>query len=412
MSKSIVVIGAGICGVSTAIWLQRSGHDVILVDKGAPGMGASFGNAGLLAHWSVEPFTSPRLWLDVPGFLLRRDGPLFIKWGHMPRMLPWLIKFMANATDAKTRNIVSNLDSILYDTVDQHKSLVKGTRAAKWLLDSKFSYAYPTENDFQQDAYSWEIKRSVGLTPRVVTGGAIQEEEPMLGSAIQCLAVLEGHGHITNPGAYVAELCNDFIDNGGSFIQEEVVDLTKKDGRITQVLTTTQSLACEKAVITAGMWSKELMHKLGINIPMETERGYHVVFENPSEVPRNPMLMTAGKFGVVPMEAGLRCAGVVELADHHTGPSKGPVELLKRQAHAAFPDLTYSGTQEWMGFRPTPPDSTPLIGEIGKSGIFTGFGHQHIGMTAGPKTGRLIAQLVDLQTPNIDMLPFSPERFR
>lgn len=407
----IIVIGAGICGVSTAIWLQRSGHEVILLDKGAPGMGASYGNAGLLAQWAVTPVTTPGLWKDAARYLFNPDGPLFIKWGHLPRLLPWLIKFMSNATDANTRRIVNNLDQILYDSVEQHKSLARGTTIEQWIVDSKFSYAYPTEDDFTSDAYGWEIRASVGLNPTVISGPAVQEEEPILGSSIQCLAVLEGQGHITNPGQYVARLCELFTDQGGKFIQDEVVDITKNNGRVSQVVTRQHSFSCSHAVITAGIWSKELMRKLGLTIPMETERGYHLIFENPSELPRNPMMMTTGKFGVTPMEMGLRCAGTVELADHHTGPSKAPIKLLKKKATTAFPNLQYTGIQEWMGFRPTPADSTPLIGQIGSSGIYTGFGHQHIGLTAGPKTGRLIAQLIDKQTPNIDMLPYSPERF-
>ncbi len=153
------------------------------------------------------------------------------------------------------------------------------------------------------------------------------------------------------------------------------------------------------------------MKKLGLKVPLETERGYHVVFENPSEMPRNPIMITSGKFGVNPMDMGLRCAGTVELGDHHAGPSNAPIRLLMRHTKEVFPNLTYSGTQEWMGFRPSTPDSLPLIGELGASRIYTGFGHQHVGLTAGPKTGRLIAQLIDGHTPNIDMSPYAPARY-
>ena len=123
------------------------------------------------------------------------------------------------------------------------------------------------------------------------------------------------------------------------------------------------------------------------------------------------MMITSGKFGVNPMEMGLRCAGTVELGDHHTGPSNAPIKLLMRHTKEVFPNLTYSGTQEWMGFRPSTPDSLPLVGELGTSRIYTGFGHQHVGLTAGPKTGHLIAQLIDGHTPNIDMSPYAPARY-
>jgi len=223
--------------------------------------------------------------------------------------------------------------------------------------------------------------------------------------------VLDGQGHITNPGQYITELVAFFVAQGGQFVQTEVRAFRKSGGRISHIDTDQGPFDCSHAVITAGIWSKELMRKLGLKVPLETERGYHVVFENPSEMPRNPMMMTKGKFGVNPMDMGLRCAGTVELGDHHAGPSDAPIRLLKRHAKASFPNLTFSRTQDWMGFRPSTPDSVPLIGELAQSGIYAGFGHQHVGLTAGPKTGRLIAQMIDGTPPNIDMTPYDPARY-
>lgn len=409
--KPIIVIGAGMCGISTAIWLQRSGHAVTLMDKGAPGMGASFGNAGLLAGWAVAPVTSPTLWRDAPRLLLDPNSPLFMKWAHVPKMLPWLAQFVSHANDAATRRIVSHLIPLLSDTVDQHKSLVRGTDLERWVCDSKFSFVYKSKAHFEADSYAWSMKKLAGLSPQIVTGRAVQDCEPILGPDIQCLAVLEGQGHITNPGQYIAELAKHFVKNGGTLVQAQVRDFIKTNGRISQIETDQGTFDCSRAVITAGIWSKDLMKKLGLKVPLEAERGYHVIFENPSQVPRNPMLVVSGKFGVNPMEMGLRCAGTVELGDHHAGPSKAPIELLRRHVKETFPDLTYSGTQEWMGFRPSTPDSLPLIGELGNTGIYTGFGHQHVGLTAGPKTGRLIAQMIDGNTPNVDMSPYAPARY-
>ena len=411
VDKPIIVIGAGIVGVSTAIWLQRAGHEVLLLDKGKPGMGASFGNAGLLAQWAMTPVNTPGLWKDAPRYLIDPNGPLFMKWLQIPKLLPWITKFMSHATDHGARRIVDNLIPLVSDSVDQHKSLVEGTPLASWIRDSKFSYAYPDLAAFQADAFSWEMKAKAGFIPTVLTGAEVREAEPILGPSTQCLAVLEGHGHITNPGLYVAELAEFFVKSGGRFISAEVKDFTLSGGQVRSVATDQGLFDCAKVVLTAGIWSKDLMTKLGLKIPMETERGYHVLYKDPSQLPRDPMMITAGKFGVNPMDMGLRCAGMVELGDHHTGPSKAPLALLRKKVAAAFPDMTYSGTEEWMGFRPTPPDSTPVIGELNGSGIFAGFGHQHVGLTAGPKTGRLIAQLLSGAPPNLDMTPYAPDRF-
>ena len=251
-----------------------------------------------------------------------------------------------------------------------------------------------------------------GLIPKVITGESVQEEEPILATNYSCLAVLEGQGHISDPGQYVAKLAKHFISLGGRIIAADVHDLQRNtEGKVFGISTDKGTFACDFAVITAGIWSKELTVRLGLKIPLEAERGYHVIFEKPSVVPRNPLLMVDGKFGVNAMDMGLRCAGTVELGDHKSGPSAAPIKLIRKHAGRAFPNLTFSGTQEWMDFRPSTPDSLPVIGELDGSGIFVGFGHQHVGLTAGPKTGYLLSRMVAGQNPNMDLTAFDPARY-
>lgn len=411
-AKTVIVVGAGICGVSSAIYLKRMGYEVSLIDKGKPGMGASYGNSGLLAQWAVDPVASPDLWRIGPKYLSSRNSPLFIKWGYLPQMLPWLVRYLSNATDKGARHVVGALGPLLSDAVDQHKSLVQNTPLDGWVRDSKISFVYRNKKHFDSDAYSWKMKKITGLIPKLVTNGSVQEEEPILASNYKCLAVLEGQGHITDPGQYVAKLAKYFVSLGGRIINAEVHDLQKNTaGKISSINTDKGSFSCDFAVITAGIWSKELTKKLGLKILLEAERGYHVIFEKPSIMPRNPLLMVDGKFGVNAMDMGLRCAGTVELGDHNSGPSAAPIKMIKNHAARAFPKLTFSGTQEWMGFRPSTPDSLPVIGELEGSGIFVGFGHQHVGLTAGPKTGYLLSQMIAGQNPNMDLSAFDPARY-
>ena len=225
------------------------------------------------------------------------------------------------------------------------------------------------------------------------------------------MAVLEGQGHITNPLGYVTELFEVFQKNGGKFINKSVKNFNLINERIRSVQLEDEEILCQKAVVTTGIWSKNLIKNLKINVPLETERGYHVNYEKPSVEPRNPMMITEGKFGVTPMTTGLRCAGTVELGGLNASASKKPIDFIKKISLKTFPDLKFEKTSEWMGFRPTLPDSLPMIGEIQNTGIFTGFGHQHIGMTSGPKTGFILSQLVTDKKPNLDISGYSPERF-
>jgi D-amino-acid dehydrogenase len=410
-NKSIVVVGAGIVGVSTALWLQKQGEEVILIDSSQPGTGASFGNAGLLAQWAMVPVNVPELWKSAPKYLLNKSSPVFMRWSYFPKLFPWLAKFMANATENRSNKIIENLTPLVQDAVDQHQNLVKGTQAAKWLRDSKFSYVYRTHEAFKADSFGWKIKSNLGFIPNLVLGDDVREEEPILSPDIRCMAVLEGQGHITNPLGYVTELFKVFQKNGGKFINKAVKNFNIIHDQIHSVQLEDEEILCQKAVVTSGIWSKSLIKNLKINVPLETERGYHVIYEKPSVQPRNPMMITEGKFGVTPMTTGLRCAGTVELGGLNASASKKPIDFIKKISLKTFPELKFEKTSEWMGFRPTLPDSLPMIGEIQNTGIFTGFGHQHIGMTSGPKTGFILSQLVTDKKPNLDISGFSPERF-
>ncbi|NCQ24440.1 MAG: FAD-dependent oxidoreductase [Rhodobacteraceae bacterium CG17_big_fil_post_rev_8_21_14_2_50_63_15] len=407
----VIVIGAGICGLSAAIWLRRAGHEVTLLDKDGPGAGASFGNAGLLAQWAIVPVNTPGVLTSGIKYIFNPRAPLFMQWSYFPRLIPWLIKFAGHANEGDTRRMVAGLAPIVGDSLDQHIALTRGTSAAKWIATSDFSYAYESLAKFEADAYGWAIKREAGYIPEVITGGAVQEAEPMLGPAIQCLASLRGHGHILNPGAYMADLAVVFQEEGGAFKQAEVQDISLTEGRITAVATDRGLIPCDVAVLAAGIWSKPLMRKLGLRVPLEAERGHHLHFTGPSQMPRHPLMITSGKFAVTPMAHGLRCAGTVELGGIAKGPSRAPLDLIRRGTARAFPELTYERVEEWVGFRPSTPDSLPLIGEVGRTGVYAAFGHQHIGLTAGPKTGRIVADLIAGIHPNIDLAPYDANRF-
>lgn len=407
----IVVIGAGICGLSAAIWLRRAGHDVTLIDREGPGAGASYGNAGLLAQWAVVPVNTPGIALSGLKYLANPRGPFRLQWRALPALVPWLARFVANSRPSRVDYMVENIGHLVTDSVAQHRALTRGTRAEKWIATSDFAYAYASRAAFEADRASWDYKRRMGFVPEVIEGPAVQEHDPSLGPAIGCLALLRDHGHILDPGAYMADLAAVLEDEGGRVLRAEARDIVLEAGRVTAVATDQGPLPCGRAVLAAGIWSKPLMRKLGLKVPLVAERGYHLHFKGPSLMPRSPMMLAAGKVAVNPMSSGLRCAGTVELGGTTGGPSRAPLDLIARQMRAAFPRLKYDSAEEWMGFRPSTPDSLPLIGEIGATGVHAAFGHQHVGLTAGPKTGRIVAALIDAQPPNLNLRPYDANRF-
>ncbi|GGH31460.1 dehydrogenase [Cribrihabitans marinus] len=384
---------------------------VTLVDRGAPGQGTSYGNAGVIANCSMVPVTTPGLILKGPKFVLDPNFPLFLRWSYVPRLLPWLIKYLGHANDGDTRRIAEGLTPIVSDATDQHRALSDGTRAADWIVNSDYTFAYADRAAFDADSYVWGLRRDAGFEPELIEGEAVSAYEPNLGPAVTCLAVMKDHGFVRDPGGYVAALAEEFLSLGGIWHQADVKDFSFTDDRISAVETTTGPIPCADAVLATGVWSKPLMKRLGLSIPLETERGYHIVFEDATGGPRVPMMVAAGKFVATPMEAGLRCAGIVEFGGLEAGPAAAPLALLRKEVRKAFPHLASGQEVEWQGHRPAPSDSLPLIGQVGRTGIYVGFGHHHIGLTGGPKTGRLLAQLMSGQTPNMDMRPYDPARF-
>lgn len=410
--RRVAVVGAGIVGVSTALWLQRDGHEVVLIDRAGPAEGASYGNGGVLAACSVVPVTVPGLIGKAPRMLLDPDQPLFLKWSYLPRLLPWLVRYLGHANAADARRIAEALAPLIGDTLADHQALAAGTGAERWIRPSDYVFVYRDRVHFEGDAFGWSLRRSLGYQWEELDEPNFRAYDPIFGPACRFAVRVGGHGCITDPGRYVKALAAHVEANGGRFLKANVSDIVREEGRVAGVRAGGETIACDAAVIATGAWSGPLAERLGLKVPLESERGYHLELWEPSVMPRSPLMVAAGKFVVTPMEGRLRLAGIVEFGGLEAAPSEEPFALLKKNIEAAIPGLSWKRTETWMGHRPAPADSIPLIGAVpGVSGAFLGFGHHHVGITAGPKTGRLIAQLVSGRTPNIDLAPYAPSRF-
>lgn len=410
--ETVGVVGAGIVGVSAAIWLQRLGFRVLLVDRTGPGEATSHGNGGVLASCAVVPVTVPGIVRRAPRMLLDRNQPLFLRWSYLPRLAPWLRRYLSHANDADARRTARALEPILADSLEQHQALANGTAAARWIVPCDYLYLYADRAAFLADAYGWRIRRELGFTWDELGGEALRSREPHISPAHRFAVSLPHHGRIADPGAYVKDLAAHFVAEGGEVLRADVTGFSVSDGRARAIQTSGGDLPVQHCVVTAGVWSKPLMRTLGIDVPIESERGYHVEFIEPNVMPTSPIMVASGKFVMTPMEGRLRCAGTVEFGGLTAGASDAPFELLIRQAKAALPKLEARRIERWMGHRPAPADSIPIIGEVpGAAGVYAGFGHHHVGLTSGAKTGRLIAEALAGRRPNLDLLPYSPARF-
>jgi len=411
--RTVAVIGAGIVGVSTAIWLQREGHDVVLIDRKGPAEGTSHGNGGVLASCAVVPVTVPGLLAKAPRMLFDPNQPLFLRWAHLPKLAPWLYRYIRHANAASAHARAAALTPIIGDSLADHQALAEGTGAERWLVPSDYLFLYADRAAYDHDAFGWSVRKANGFDWDIMEAPELRDYDPVWGPAVSMAVRLGKHGRISDPGRYVKDLAAHAVSRGARLVIGEVTDMAREEGRVTGVSVGGETIGCDAAVVATGVWSGPLARKLGIEVPLESERGYHLELWEPSVMPRSPAMVASGKFVVTPMEGRLRLAGVVEFGGLDAPPSRAPFALLERNIRAAIPGLTWKNTVEWMGHRPSIADSIPVIGEAPSlKGAFLGFGHDHVGLTGGPKTGRILAQLISGRQPNMDLAPYSPARFR
>jgi D-amino-acid dehydrogenase len=410
-SKNILVIGAGIVGVATALWLQRDGHSVTLIDKEGPAAGASQGNAGVLASGSLVPVTAPGLLKKAPGMLMNKNQPLFVRLAYLPKLIPFLFKYMKHANAQSVERISKGLSVLLHDSPDQHLALANGTVATQYIGSDDYLFGYADEAAFAADQFGWGIRERRGVDFEKLDAVALADYDPSLkgrfGYGVQC----KNHGRINDPGAYVTTLAEHFVSQGGTFLKTEVKGFDVHEGHCSGVSTVDGNVVADTYVLTTGAWSSAWQKELGVSVPMESERGYHIEYVNPSITLRSPLMVAGGKFVVHSMTGRMRCAGVIEFGGLQSGASEAPIKLLKKQMSNLFPDMTYDRIDEWMGHRPATADSLPVIGASPKAdNIFLGYGHHHIGLSGGPKTGRWLAKLATGVPINTDLSAYAADR--
>ena len=408
----VVVVGAGMVGVSAALWLQESGHDVTLIDRGAPGRATSYGNAGIFATYSCIPINAPRRLIDTPSMLLDPHSPLSIQWSYLPRFLPWALRFLSACRPGRVRAIVRALGEILAHAEEGFRPLVRRAGIESLLGAAGALHVYESEESWRRDRGNRERRRANGVAFRELDPSEVYELEPALANIVHRGINFDDVFHLRNPHAVVDGLARAFVQWGGHLRHAEVKSIAIGVPGLLEVVSSGERLLADRVVIAAGAWSTRLLGPLAADIPLDTERGYHVMFPEAASLLNRPVAPVDGGFFMTPMEGGLRAAGTVEFAGLDAPPRPARVEALTAAVRRLLPDIG-DPAESWLGFRPTLPDSLPAIGPLASDPrILCAFGHQHLGMTLGGITGKLIAELVDgSAAPSVDLAPFRPDRF-
>jgi len=410
--RDALILGAGIVGICTALALQDQGFTVRLIDRDGPAAGASAGNAGVISTWSCVPQSMPGLWRNIPKWVLHPEGPVKLRWGHLPHVLPWVAKFLAAGQAHRVPAIADAMFALNYPSLDLYRSLLKGTGGENLVHDGYYIFLYKRAEDAKLSDLGWRMRLDRGANLERVTGDELREIEPAVAPSYGAAVLIKDQGRASDPGAIGRVLAAKVEKRGGTFLRGEVHAMQPDGNGGAVVQTELGELTASKIVVAAGAWSARLLASLGLKVPLEAERGYHLICANPGVKLNNILSEADKKFAISPMDMGIRFAGTAEFAGLDAPPDYTRAEILKRQAKNILPGINTEETSVWMGQRPSTPDSLPCLGPLpGMPNVLTAFGHAHLGLTGAPMTGRIVAGMAANVPPNIDLAPYRIERF-
>ncbi|MDC0441452.1 FAD-binding oxidoreductase [Candidatus Pelagibacter ubique] len=406
----IGIVGAGIQGISNALFLQKKGFSVTIFDRDEPGSpAASYGNAGHFSPYASVPINRPDVLTDVPAMLLSSTGPLALKWNYVPKMMPWFLQFIRNCTTKRMMHTAKNMHQILDLALPAYDELFDEVELGGLVEKKGILYIW---NDQSLKSRELEIKvrNELGVDQQVITSKEIHDLEPNIKPIYHGGVYYQYGRHARNPKKILLKLYDLFLKKGGKFLKMNIKDINFNDEKPV-IKTETQSFLFDKIVIACGSFSKKLTDNLDEKIPLDTERGYHVHFKNCDHLLSRPVIFQNRGFGITPMEQGLRVVGTVEFGGLDNPLSKSRVKNLINNAKYMMGDLP-EHEDEWLGFRPTLPDYLPVIGPSKKyKNVFYCFGHHHLGWTLGPISGKIISGMIAEENTNLDLKPYSSLRF-
>ena len=414
MNQHVTIIGAGIVGISAAMFAQSRGFSVRVIDKVPPGEGASFGNAGGIVVSSVMPTVHPGILMKIPGWLLDPKGPITVRWSYLPKALPWLLALGRNAMPDRVRKISKARAALGLRALDDHRTLLKHAGAQDLLAMDDGLMIYGTKAQYDGGVTWRRVHAEYGYKGAELTSDEAREVEPDLTPDIYRAVFWDGWHRIRDPHMMVVRLAEQVVRDGSEIVQDEVTRIEVDGNRATKLhLKQAGEEKVENLCVCAGAWSHELARMLGSKVLLEAERGYHLIMQNTGIKLGRAVTHAAQPGAVTPHHDGIKIAGSDEIAGNDAPPDWRRAEQMHVYGKRLFPGLRDMDGSEskWMGRRPGTPDSLPVISASPKlANVWYGFGHGHMGLSWGPTTGRLLADMLGGTTPNMDLSPFRIDR--
>jgi glycine/D-amino acid oxidase-like deaminating enzyme len=405
----VAVIGAGVVGLTIALELAEAGRDVVLVDPGKPGMGASYGNAGTIAGYATSPVGTPDVLRSLPSLLLSRTSPLAIRHRALPELTPWLLRFLWQSLPAQAERNARAIAGLLDGAAARWDDLALRVSGAGILQRRGCLYVCETPQALAAAGAEMDRRRALGVEVELIGPDRLAELEPGLPKGPAGAAFFTDATFLDDPGRMMGLLASAVLARA-RHLPVATERLTRGPDGV-MIEGPGLHLHARKVVIAAGAHSRKLALQAGDRIPLDTERGYHVEWDMAEPLLARPTCPTARGFYFCPMAGRLRVAGTVELGGLTLPPSPHRIRKLVEGARVFFPELGVPD-REWMGFRPSLPDSLPVIGPSrGGAEVIHAFGHGHLGVTMAPMTARIVGDLIAGRPPALDIAPYRAGRF-
>lgn len=413
LREKAVVVGGGIVGVCCALYLQRDGYTVTLIDPAAAGDSTAKWSCGQLAVSEVIPLSKPGILKKIPGWLLDQKGPLALRPDALPGILPWFLRFLACARHSKIVEIANAMATLTQQVYEDYAPLLDACPDKALMGQRPIIEVFDSPSGLDHERPHLALRKSLGFKFEVLDRAAISDLEPSLAGKFNQGLLFSDWRAVSDTQGFIAALTQSFIEQGGIRVRAQVKQIDEVADRASGVtLTTGERHPASHVVIAAGTGSRQFFDQIGAQVPLAGIAGYQVLLPTPGVEVRHSVIYADGGFCFSPMTRGLQIGGTIEFASPNAEPNFKRADIILEKARKILPDLQLDNIEYGVGYRPFLPDTKPVIDRSARlSNVFLAFGHGQLGLTLGATTGRLIADMVAGRPPAQDLSPFSAKRF-